>query len=89
MSTATETAPADLRQIILDAIDTAFWHHQGEIEMCRDCTRNPAGICAGHWEDADRAREYTEARKQIENSPGDAEVVAVFAGLSSTEGGQS
>jgi len=84
MSTAT-TAPATLREVILDAIEDACWYRKGEIEGCRDCARNPAGICADHQADNDAAYEYEQARKHLQQSPGSPEVLAVLAG---TEGGQ-
>lgn len=79
----TLTVPS-LREVLIDALDDAYWARRAEIEGCRDCTRNPAGICADHQADNDAAHEYEEARKQIEQSPSDPEVLAVFAGLGGT-----
>ena len=93
MSTATVTRPT-LREVILDALDDAYWYRKGEIEDCRDCTRNPAGICGDHEADNDLARSYEEARRQLQQSPGHPEVLAVLAGtdaaafVSGTEGGE-
>ena len=73
-----------LREVILDALNDAYWCHQGEVEDCAACRQHPAGVCADpDQQTADaHARDYEEARKQIERSPGDPEVLAVFAGLS-------
>jgi hypothetical protein len=79
MSTATETRPS-LRAVILDALDDAYYARRYAIEDCRDCTRNPAGVCGDHQADNDLARDYEEARKQLERSPGDPDVLAVFCG---------
>ena len=67
-----------LREIILDALDDAFWYRRGEIEGCVSCHRNPAGICADHQADNDLASFFEEARKQIQNSPDSPEVLAVL-----------
>jgi hypothetical protein len=79
VSTATVTAPPSLRAVILDALHTAYWAERGEIEDCAVCRRHPAGVCADpdHQDAHARTAEYEEARKRIEFSPGDAEVLAV------------
>ena len=87
MSTPVIARPT-LREVILDSLNDAYWSRRANVEECRACARQPAGICPDHQEDNALAREYEEARKQIERSPGDAEVLAVFAGLSGTEGGE-
>lgn len=84
MSTATTARPS-LRDIILDALDDAYWAHRAEIEGCRDCARNPAGICADHQDDNTAACDYEQARKHLQQAPGDPEVVAVSCGI---EGGE-
>ena len=80
MSTATITRPATLREIVLDSLNDAYWSRRANVEECRDCSRNPAGVALCHEEDARLAAEYEEARKQIQNSPGDPEVLAVTGG---------
>ena len=87
MTTATITRPS-LREVIADALEDAYWYRKAEIEGCRDCTRNPAGICADHQKDNDLARSYEEARKQLQGSAASDEATALFAGLSGTEGGE-
>jgi len=77
--TATTTG-LDLRAVILDALEDAYDHRRAEIEGCRDCARNPAGICADHRADNDAAFEYDEARKQIQFTPGHPDVLAVLGG---------
>jgi hypothetical protein len=88
--TATLTKPS-LREVVIDALHEAYWSRRANVEGCRDCTRNPAGICADHQADNDAAFEYEQARKRIEHSPGDPEVMDLFAGnvmaaLSGSEG---
>ena len=80
----TITRPA-LRDIILDAVEDAYWYRKGEVEGCRDCARHPAGVCADHQEDNALALDYEEVRKQIQGSPDDPEVLAVLAAI---EGGE-
>lgn len=63
----TEVTAPSLREIVLDALSDAFYARRAEIEGCRDCTRNPAGVCAEHQADNDLANEYEDARKQIEH----------------------
>jgi hypothetical protein len=76
----TVTRPS-LREVLIDALDIAYWTQRDGIEGCRDCTRNPAGICADHQADNEAAAEFENARKLIEQSPGHPEVLAVLAGL--------
>ena len=83
--TAGTTAPASLREVILDSLEDAYWYRKGEIEGCVTCHRNPAGICADHQADNDAVYEYEQARKHLQQSPGSPEVLAVLAG---TEGRQ-
>ena len=87
MSTPVITRP-DLRAVILDALNDAYWCHRGEIEDCAACRVHPAGVCADpdHQTANAHARDYEEARKQIERSPESPDVLAVLAG---TEGRQS
>jgi hypothetical protein len=80
MSTATETRPS-LRAVILDALEDAYWYRKGEVEDCLDCRKQPAGVCGAHEADGALARDYEEARKQLERSPGDPDVLAVFCGI--------
>lgn len=68
MSAPVITKPT-LREVILDALEDAYWQRRAEIEGCRDCTRNPAGICADHQADNNAACEYDEARKQLQRTP--------------------
>jgi hypothetical protein len=82
MSTPVITKP-DLRAVLLDALEDAYWGHRAEIESCRDCRRNPAGICPDHQADNDAAFDYDEARKQLQRTPECPEVLAVLA-----EGGE-
>ena len=84
MTAATLTKPA-LREVILDALEEAYSVRRGEIEECRDCARNPAGIADCHRADNDAAHEYDEARKQMERNPESAEVLAALCG---SEGGE-
>ena len=93
MSTPVITRPT-LREVMADALEDAFWARRAEIEGCTHCTRNPTGICGDHQEDNNRAREYEDARKQLERNPEHPEVLAVLAGIeaaalvSGTEGGE-
>ena len=80
MTAETLTVPS-LRDVLLEALDDAYFYRRGEIDGCGDCPKQPARICADHRADNDAAREYEEARKQIERTPGNPEVLAVFAGL--------
>jgi hypothetical protein len=80
MTAETLTVPS-LRAVLIDALDVAYWAQRAVIEGCRDCTRNPAGICADHQADNAAAAEFENARKLIEQSPGHPEVLAVLAGL--------
>lgn len=84
MSAPTITRP-DLRAVILDALDDAFWFRKGEIAGCVYCPKNPTGICADHQDDNALALQYEEARKQIERSPECPEVLAVLAGTEEGE----
>lgn len=90
MSTATE---ASLREVILDALNDAYYGRRAEIEGCQVCVKQPAGICADHQGDNASALEYEEARKQLERQPEHPEVLAVFCGIgaarvSGQEGGE-
>lgn len=78
MSTPVITKP-DLRAVLLDALEDAFWQRRAEIEGCRGCRNQPAGICPDHQADNDAAYEYDEARKQLQNSPEHPEVQAALA----------
>jgi hypothetical protein len=82
MSTATITRPS-LREVILDALNDAFWQQRAEIEDCAGCRKNPAGVCPDrdHQEANTRAVEYDEARKQLERNPEHPEVLSVLAGI--------
>lgn len=86
--TATTEAPATLREVILDALEDAYWLHKGEVEGCSACRKQPAGICPDpdHQNANAHALDYAEARKQIQRNPGDPEVLAVLAGLNGGEG---
>ena len=70
-----------LCEVLIDALDIAYWTQRERIEECATCARNPAGVAPCHREDSDAAFEYEDARKLIEQSPGHPEVLAVFAGL--------
>jgi hypothetical protein len=74
---ATMTRPT-LRETVLDALSDGYWTRRANIEECPVCTRHPAGVCAEHMEDSALAQAYEEARKRLENAPGDAEVVALL-----------
>lgn len=86
MSTETRTAPT-LRDIILDAIEDAFWYRRAQVEDCGACSRNPAGICGDHQADNDLGALYEDARKHLQRSPGSPEVAALLGTADSTEGG--
>ena len=82
MSIPVITRPS-LLEVVLDALTDAFYARRAEIEGCRDCARNPAGICADHEADNALALSYEEARKQIEHSS-DEEVAALLNGKGET-----
>lgn len=84
MSTAT-AVKLTLREVVLAAIEDAYDYRTAQVEDCRACDRQPAGICGDHQADNDAAWFYDDARRQIEQSPGSAEVLAVLG----TEGEQS
>ncbi len=86
MTAATETGPT-LREIVLDALHDAFYARRDGIEGCRGCRRNPAGLCGDHQDDAENARLYEEARKRIEQTPGNQEVLAVLGEISDDSSG--
>lgn len=71
-------AMPDLRAVILDALEEAFWGHRDEIEGCRDCRNQPAGICPDHQADNDAAWSYDDARKQLQRTPEHPEVLAAL-----------
>ena len=85
--TETLTVPS-LREVLLDALDDGYWYRKGEVEDCAACRKAPAGVCADldHQNSLAMALEYEEARKQIQQSPGHPEVLAVFAGLNGGTG---
>jgi hypothetical protein len=91
MTTATATKPT-LREILLDALNDAYYSRRANVEECRFCAKQPAGVGPCHQEDSDLCRDYEDARKQIERSPGNPEVLAVLgdddelAALLGTEG---
>jgi hypothetical protein len=87
MSTAIITRPT-LREVVTDALDDAYWYRRGLIEGCADCPKHPAGICADHQADSALARDYEDARKQIQRTPGDPEVVAVFGEMAALVSGE-
>jgi hypothetical protein len=78
------TAPAighpTLREIVADALVDAYWYRKGKVEDCPACRRSPAGVCADedHQLSLAASRFYEDARKQLENAPSDAEVVALL-----------
>jgi len=76
---STITRPS-LREVILDALDDAYWLRRGQIAGCRDCANVPAGVCRDHEADNDAAAEFDDARKQIERTPGHPDVLAVLGG---------
>jgi radical SAM protein with 4Fe4S-binding SPASM domain len=84
VTAATETRPT-LREVVLDSLHDAFYARLSSVEECRSCAVQPAGFGPCHQEDAERAQEYDEARKQIERTPDSPEVLAVLG----TEGEQS
>jgi hypothetical protein len=76
---AKATGPS-LRDVLIDALDDAYWFQRGEVEDCPRCRRSPAGVCPDpdHQNANARALEYEEARKQMQRTPGDPEVLAVL-----------
>ena len=64
-------AAVPLREVVLDALTDAYYARRAEIQGCRFCARNPAGVCADHEEDNAAALEYEEAHKQIEHGAAD------------------
>ena len=76
---ATLTKPS-LLEVVLDALDEAYWHRRAEVQGCRDCARNPAGICLDHEADNAAAAEFEEARKRLQRTPDDPEVAALLNG---------
>lgn len=86
--TAATIARPSLRAVILDALNEAYWLNRNAVEGCAACTKSPAGVCPDRdCQDANRlAREYDEARKQLERNPGHPDVLAVYCGI---EGGES
>lgn len=87
MSTET-TAKPTLREIILDSLTDAYWYRKGEVEDCQNCRKAPAGVCADedHQLSLAAALFYEEARKQMQNAPGDAEVLALVRGAAGMAG---
>jgi hypothetical protein len=79
MTAATITRPS-LREILLDALEDAYWYQKGEVEDCGHCRRSLTGACteAGHQNALALALDYEAARKQIQDSP---EAISVLAGL--------
>ena len=89
MSTPTMTKPT-IRETILAALDDGYWYRRGLVDDCRDCLRQPAGICADHQGDNEAAHDYEQARKQIEGSLADPDTADELAALLGEEGsGQS
>lgn len=88
MTPATGTAPT-LREIVLDALSDAYYSRRASVEECPSCTKQPAGVGPCHQEDGNLAREYDEARKQIEQQPDGPEVLAVLGTYSNSSGGDS
>jgi hypothetical protein len=82
--TAPTIARPTLREVILDALNDAFYSRRANVEECACCAGHPAGACADHQEDAGLARDYEDARKQVEQ--GTPEAMALLGG---TEGGMS
>lgn len=68
MSITTTEARPTLREILLDSLSDAYWARQSNIEECRSCAKQPAGVCPDHQADSDLSRDYEDARKQIEGS---------------------
>jgi hypothetical protein len=87
MSTPTLARP-DLRAILLDALEDAFWFQKGEVEDCGHCRNSVTGVCADrdHQDANARAVEFENARKQLQRNPECPEVLAV---LTAAEGAQS
>jgi hypothetical protein len=86
MTTATSTRPS-LREIVLDALNDAYYSRRANVEECRACTRQPAGVCPDHLDDSDLSRAYEDARRQIEGSiAGDAGEIASL--IPAAEGGE-
>jgi hypothetical protein len=79
MSTPALTKPS-LREVVLDNLTYAYYARLAEIQGCRGCGRNPAGVCRDHQEDNDAAFECEQARKQIESAPSDPAVLDLFCG---------
>jgi hypothetical protein len=79
VTTATTVKPS-LQDIILDALNDAYWSRRANVEECRACTRSPAGVLTCHEEDNALALSYEAARKQIEHSP--AALESILAALS-------
>lgn len=75
MGTAT-AVKLTLREVVLAAIEDDY--RTAQVEECLACDRQPAGICGDHQADNDAAWFYDDARRQIEQSPGSAEVLAVL-----------
>jgi hypothetical protein len=79
--TATLAKPS-LREIVIDALNEAYWSRRANVEECRACAKQPTGFALCHEEDAELARLYEQARKQIEGSLASegttAEIAALF-----------
>lgn len=88
MSTATATRTA-LREVILAALDDAYEYRRAQVDDCRDCARQPAGICLDHQGDNDAAFDYEAARKQIEGTLAGPDTAAELAALLGTEEARS
>ena len=88
MTAAAGTAPT-LREIVLDALDVAYWSAKAETGGCRDCLRQPTGICRDHETDNAAAAEFDAARKQIEQQPDGPEVLAVLGTYDTSSGGNT
>jgi hypothetical protein len=78
MSTTVTRTPASLRDVILDALSDAFYSRRANVEECRDCTRNPGGVCPAHEKDSGLARAYEEAQRAIRNTGGDGGVLRLL-----------
>ena len=61
----------------------AYWARRTNVEDCAACRKQPAGFALCHEEDARLALDYDAARRQIETAPGDPEVTAVLAEVTS------
>jgi hypothetical protein len=79
VSTPTLAKPS-LREVVVDALNDAYWSRRANVEECRACAKQPTGFAVCHEEDARLAAEYEQARKQIEGAPGDPEVLDLFTG---------